>query len=738
MIIRFTHFILFLFFYLTVLAQPTIEQTIFTSDGVSEFSAETVIQSSDDGFVIAGTRNQYHPEGFPIEGGWYWMMIAKTDAAGDTLWQKEFPDIRGRNFHLTELADQSIVVVYNSDGGLFCDGIFISFPPYANLSMMKLDASGNVLQDLPFMVDCSQSIIDLKWVSDGFIVFINEDHTIAADVALLRKYDFDGVQQWEHAYNYLDLFASFELISETEYFLMGRTFNVPDVDNNLLKLVKTDNTGAILGEIVVDTLLYNNRFKMVKSTDGNFVLASRYTLHEYFTLTKIDEAGNILWRKNHLADFKDIVPTSDNGFLLLKHDVPNVLVSKVNETGNVLWTQSFSLSGENDTPNGITETTDGEWAAVGTFACCDGESSPAGWFLVKNGDEESAVWPGDANSDGFVDMDDLLAMGLAYGTSGSIRPGATLTWNAEPSADWGTNFTDAQFNGINHKHADCDGNGLVEEADTVAISWNYGFTHAKGEGEESEHGIPLFWEVSDTIIAGIEHTFSIHLGNADTLAENIYGLRFTAHFSLAPDVPDTLTLNAPFVNYSGSWLGIKHVDMLTLDTAFTESLHWDVALSRNDLISETGFGEICQLVCVMDVGSLKTGEDIELPLVFSFGNIKVIQQDGSEVEVTPVSGAAILKSTATTTPNLAQTTSEFEIYPNPATQIAIVKVPSEMGRDVTLTVYNSAGIKTYEAAVNTQNGNSVSLDLNNWKPGVYLILLSSGSMMEYGKLIVTR
>ncbi|MEO1451717.1 MAG: hypothetical protein AAFV07_19465, partial [Bacteroidota bacterium] len=104
-------------------------------------------------------------------------------------------------------------------------------------------------------------------------------------------------------------------------------------------------------------------------------------------------------------------------------------------------------------------------------------------FLVKMTDPlftlpPDSVWPGDANYDLVANNQDLLAIGVAFGLTGPPRANASLNWTGQPSVDW----TDTLPGGINFKHADTDGNGVVNTADTVAINLNYGLTHNKNEG----------------------------------------------------------------------------------------------------------------------------------------------------------------------------------------------------------------------------------------------------------------
>ncbi len=81
-----------------------------------------------------------------------------------------------------------------------------------------------------------------------------------------------------------------------------------------------------------------------------------------------------------------------------------------------------------------------------------------------------AIYPGDANDDGLVDVRDVLPIGQYFGTIGPVRTGGSLTWQAQDLVDpWAP--TAAAF-------ADCDGNGTVAAADVQGILTNWGRTRA--------------------------------------------------------------------------------------------------------------------------------------------------------------------------------------------------------------------------------------------------------------------
>jgi hypothetical protein len=89
-----------------------------------------------------------------------------------------------------------------------------------------------------------------------------------------------------------------------------------------------------------------------------------------------------------------------------------------------------------------------------------------------------AVYPGDANNDGVVDVRDILPMGRFYGLSGPARSGASTTWEAQT-------LTGA-WNPSNAGFADCDGNGVVDSNDVVALVQNW--KAIRGQGAPTGHG----------------------------------------------------------------------------------------------------------------------------------------------------------------------------------------------------------------------------------------------------------
>lgn len=193
------------------------------------------------------------------------------------------------------------------------------------------------------------------------------------------------------------------------------------------------------------------------------------------------------------------------------------------------------------------------------------------------------VWPGDCNYDLTVDNFDFLYLNIASGDTGSIRNGASINWIAQPAADWNLKFA----TGVNHKHADTNGDGTVNLTDTTAILQNYGLTHPFRLQQPAQQGISYdFYLVSnaDTVAPGSTVIFEIYIGSATVPVESLYGIAYSVSFDQS--LIDTSQMQ---ISYSPSVLGIIHSDLESFEKDFYLSGQIDAALCRTNHTNDSNF-----------------------------------------------------------------------------------------------------------------------------------------------------
>ncbi len=185
-----------------------------------------------------------------------------------------------------------------------------------------------------------------------------------------------------------------------------------------------------------------------------------------------------------------------------------------------------------NTPNSIIATTDGGYAFCGHFGMDDYVSGDwdARYYVQKSGPTGdipacvvNCVWPGDADNNGAANTDDILAIGLGFGNTGASRADISIDWYAHAADEWATTLPDL----TNHKYTDCNGDGTINDDDTLAVSINYSLEHSITTLKTTEGEIPLYVEIPDEGLMIGYNELPIILGDGTNPVEAIYGIRFT-------------------------------------------------------------------------------------------------------------------------------------------------------------------------------------------------------------------
>ncbi len=359
--------------------------------------------------------------------------------------------------------------------------------------------------------------------------------------------------------------------------------------------------------------------------------------------------------------------------------------------------------------------------APGTYVCFtyySGCNTITHQFVVESCGGTDDVWPGDANSDNIVTNADALYLGLAFNQTGPTRPAATLNWVGQPCPDWVFNFSQ---NNVNLKHADCDGNGIVNFDDTLAIDFNYLNTHNKFEAAPAG-GNPLLWIEATPDTVGLEHAIDIvvHLGTADLPVDSLHGVAFSLTFDESLVMAQGLSLD-----FDNCALGNAGVDVLTFqETMFLDGAI-DVAVTRNTLQNFQGYGPIAhaRIVTTDNLSGIT-----DLPI----GVSAVTAITASEEEVL----LSTLADTVVIDPNKVGIVEpeqlDISIYPNPTNGPVTLDGISEITE---LTVLNALGQTVYSTVLERDKTN---LDLSHLNDGVYILKLEANRSVAVERLRLIR
>jgi hypothetical protein len=331
-------------------------------------------------------------------------------------------------------------------------------------------------------------------------------------------------------------------------------------------------------------------------------------------------------------------------------------------------------------------------------------------------EEGGDVWPGDANSDNIANNLDLLNLGIAFGAIGPTRDEPSIAWEAWPSMDWAETFP----NGVNFKHADCDGTGSVDGGDIEAIELNYNKTHGDPQpvqySEGDENDPPLFASLPEqgSVGAGDEVEVPIKLGTEQFPVENIYGLAFTLHFN--PDLIDPMSVD---LVYPVSWLGAPGVNLIRVDKKFVEEGVIDVALVRTDANPVSGFGTIMGFIGIIDDVLGKHELKIEITKVRAIAfddTVLPLRFPEETIIISSAKEAAPLAEGLTAFPNPAREEINWRLSANqPADYAAIADLNGRVLRE--------------------QFGAATTMSLQDLPAGVYLLKVQAGEVLYVTRFV---
>ncbi|MDP5170872.1 MAG: T9SS type A sorting domain-containing protein [Bacteroidia bacterium] len=331
----------------------------------------------------------------------------------------------------------------------------------------------------------------------------------------------------------------------------------------------------------------------------------------------------------------------------------------------------------------------------------------------------NCTWPGDTDTDGIADNNDLLNIGLGFGNTGPARTGASIFWAAQPFSPWATSAPA----GANFAHSDTDGNGIINADDTLAIQLNYGLTHLKGDRSEGGPGDPplLILPTIDSALVGDTLFLPVILGDMATPADSIYGLAFTIQYDAT--LIDSASAGLTF---GSSWLGSEGVDLLTIQRDEFVNGELDVAITRTDHLNRSGFGMIATFTIVM-IDDLAGKNGLKDTLRFNISDVYVIDAAGDTREVFN-QASKLLVTDNTTALDLPQIKA-LSMYPNPTTGDFRLVGPATGAFEVEIT--DLMGRKVLSQRFRQSD---VTLSLEGESAGVYLISVKQGNDRWVGKL----
>lgn len=362
----------------------------------------------------------------------------------------------------------------------------------------------------------------------------------------------------------------------------------------------------------------------------------------------------------------------------------------------------------------INPTTNTSYTVIGTNACGIAMAT----ITVPVNQSCQDVWPGDANSDGIADNLDILELGLHFNQTGTPRTTTSNLWQAYYASNWSGTISNSK----NLNHSDCNGDGVINNDDTLAIYNNYGLSHSFKTYQTSIVNPQLSIVPDQAMVAkGSWGSASVYLGDATTTVDNINGVAFTVNFDKTLIEPNSI-----YIDYQNSFMDLsnQNLDFRKLDFAtgkiFTATTH-----TVNSNVS--GYGKIATLHYQI-LSNLTTDQ------VLNFSLVQANQSDalGTITSLTTGSGTLMAIGASVGLTEILNN-NLISIAPNPTNGLLNITSKTELQK---IEIISIAGTLLLSESPTSNNH---TLHLENCSNGIYFVnIYQNNRIVRREKVIVNK
>ena len=231
----------------------------WTFGGTSEDYGYSVQQTTDGGYVIAGSTSSFG-------AGESDVYLIKTDANGNSVWSKTFGG---------DSSDYGYSVQQTSDGGYIIAGYTESFGArYGDVYLIKTDGNGNLLWQKKFDGICIDYGRSVQQTSDGgYIIAGYGGYANGYYDVYLIKTDANGNSAWTKTFGRSDWDYGYSVQQTTDggYIIAGSTYSYGAGSD--VYLIKTDASGNQTWYKTYGGSNYDGGYSVQQTSDGGYIIA---------------------------------------------------------------------------------------------------------------------------------------------------------------------------------------------------------------------------------------------------------------------------------------------------------------------------------------------------------------------------------------------------------------------------------------------------------------------------------
>lgn len=347
------------------------------------------------------------------------------------------------------------------------------------------------------------------------------------------------------------------------------------------------------------------------------------------------------------------------------------------------------------------------------------------YFPIDSGCLPSLVFVGDTDHSGAVSTADLLPIGLRFGETGPVRgtlPPTTVPWVGLPSTAW----ADTLQNGVNLQNVDCNGDGVINDADADVLMLRYDNQWTQTAAVPATGAGLLFdFQAGQTFTAGDTVLIPIEVQPVN----NLYGMSFSVQLDTAMLGKSSQGFSPIMVQYYGNWFGTVGTDVLARSKALPAKGRVDIGMVRKDKTPRTGGGKVADIIVVLDDHIAK--QNIIHNFQMAFSDVVAVDVAGNTLPL----GGTPYTMTVQTTANDGSVEQHIRLYPNPATNTAYVVATG--GNIHAVELLNMVGATVREYAFAGADA-MCTLSLDAVPAGLYVARITTAQGVVHQPLTIQR
>ncbi|MEJ5050662.1 T9SS type A sorting domain-containing protein [Chryseobacterium culicis] len=399
-------FLFFTFSIITAQTAPPIQWQKALGGTQSEVANSTV-QTSDGGYIMAGATSSNDGDANGNHGnGDSW--IVKMNSSGNIQWQKSLGGSNHDNAQsIQQTTDGGYIVAGTSNSN---DGDVTGNHGNDDYWVVKLDSNGNIQWQKSLGGSNSDTAQSIQQTADGGYIVAGSSHSNDGDVSgnqggqdyWVVKLDSTGNIQWQKSLggSDSDQLSSIQQTSDGGYIIAGTTVSTDghitvSYGNNDFWVVKLDASGNIQWEKTLGNLADNMGYSVQQTFDGGYIAASTsYDLSNIenglpdYWIIKLNSTGVIQWEKylggglhdnaitiRQTPDWDYIVggwTASNNGQVTGNHGNLDWWIVKLDPNGNLKWEKTLGGS-DFEYLNSVELTNDNGYIISGSTLSTDGD-----------------------------------------------------------------------------------------------------------------------------------------------------------------------------------------------------------------------------------------------------------------------------------------------------------------------------------------------------------------------------